>query len=344
MLFAFGCVGGSRAEPPFTVSIQPAVTKARLRGLHAAGPRNIWASGTGGTYLHTSDGSSWKTAVVPGAEALDFRDVHAFDDRSAVLLSSGPGDKSRLYRTEDGGATWKISFTNPDSEGFLDAISFWSRDDGVLFGDPVRGHFTIFLTADGGRNWQRPGAPGMPHSLPGEGAFAASGTCLTTSGPRNAWFVTGGAAGTRAFRSDNGGITWQESATPVKAGEPSAGLFSVAFRDSEHGVAIGGDYKNPDATGAICTYTEDGGKTWILSTRPPAGYRSAVAFVPDISKNQSHTWIATGPTGTDISLDDGATWESIGKEGFHAVSVTSGPVGWAVGDDGRVARIAQTAR
>ena len=63
-----------------------------------------WASGTHGTYLRTTDGgTSWHTAQVPDAEALDFRDVEAFSADLAYLLSAGPGEQSRIYKTTDAG-------------------------------------------------------------------------------------------------------------------------------------------------------------------------------------------------------------------------------------------------
>ena len=86
----------------------------------------------------------------------------------------------------------------------------------------------------------------MPAALPGEGAFAASGTCLVVQGDRNAWFGTGGG---RVFRSTDRGRTWTVHKTPIRAGNGSSGIFSLTFWDADHGVAVGGDYKEPDRTG-----------------------------------------------------------------------------------------------
>src|SRR5690348_15485476 len=79
-------------------------TTAALRGISLVNRNVAWASGTEGTWLRTSDGGGhWQSAHVPGARALDFRGLHAFDARIAVLMSSGPGDKSAVYKTVDGG-------------------------------------------------------------------------------------------------------------------------------------------------------------------------------------------------------------------------------------------------
>jgi photosystem II stability/assembly factor-like uncharacterized protein len=83
---------------------QTSGVQASLRGLAAINSRTAWASGTNGTVLLTTDGATWQRRAVPGAEALDFRDIAAFNSRRAILLAAGPGEKSRLYRTRDAGA------------------------------------------------------------------------------------------------------------------------------------------------------------------------------------------------------------------------------------------------
>ena len=107
-------------------TMQESHTTADLRGIHNVGGGVAWASGTNGTVLRTLDGgATWAAcAVPPDAEKLDFRGVQAFDASTAIVMSSGKGDLSRLYKTTDGCATWKVVFTNPDSDGFFDSIYF----------------------------------------------------------------------------------------------------------------------------------------------------------------------------------------------------------------------------
>jgi photosystem II stability/assembly factor-like uncharacterized protein len=318
---------------------QASGTKARLRGLSVVSEHVAWASGSSGTCLRTSDGgTTWKARPVPGAADLDFRDVHAVDAEVAYLLSIGPGDRSRIYKTRDGGATWTRQFTNPDAMGFFDAIAFWDADHGLIFGDPVDGRFVIFRTDDGGAHWHRPSTDPMPPALAGEGAFAASGTCLVVQGTRKAWFATGGAKVSRVFRSVDRGATWTAHETAVAAGSPSAGIFSLAFHDDAHGIAVGGDYKNPAAPGTRAALTSDGGKTWTpTSERQPAGYRSCVAF---LAGNSRSTLIAVGPDGADQSHDGGRHWTPFGTSGFDTLAFAPGAAsGWAAGDAGSIARV-----
>ena len=314
-------------------------TVARLRGLSVVNEDVAWASGSGATCLRTiNGGKTWDAWEVPGASGLDFRDIHAVDARTAYLLSIGPGEKSRIYKTDDGGVTWTLSFTNRDPQGFLDAIAFWDNERGLALGDPLEGRFLILATDDGGKHWSRISPDGMPTALAGEGAFAASGTCLVVGVDGHAWFGTGGARVARVFRSTDRGRTWTAAETPVRAGSPSAGIFSLAFWDADHGIAVGGDYKKPDEAGRTAARTSDGGRTWIpVPGNAPVGYRSAVALVPG---SAGPTLIAVGPGGTDLSPDAGANWRSLRSGGFDAAAFVSPRVGWAVGEDGRIARFA----
>jgi photosystem II stability/assembly factor-like uncharacterized protein len=317
---------------------QKSGTDARLRGLCVVDSRIIWASGTKGTFLHTTNGGeSWQSGSVPGASGLDFRDVHLFDDQQAHLLSIGDGDKSRIYRTTDGGQSWTLSFQNRDPKGFLDAFAFWDADHGIALGDPIDGRFLIVTTDDAGASWKRQPADALPPALQGEGAFAASGTCLVTQGDRNVWFGTGGAKVARVFRSVDHGRSWTVHETPIRADAASVGIFSLAFATASEGIAVGGDYKRPHQSDHIAARTSDGGRSWATVTGPgPRGYRSCVVFLPESS---GKALVAVGPSGSDFSTDGGATWQPLGDLGFHAVGFAwASDAGWAVGENGLIAR------
>jgi photosystem II stability/assembly factor-like uncharacterized protein len=307
---------------------QQSGTSVSLRGISAVSPNVAWASGAKGSYLRTRDGgASWEFLTMPGAADLDFRDVEGFDDRTAILLSSGSGPESRLYRTRDGGATWSLTLTNPDPKGFWDAMAFWDSSHGIVLGDPVDGHFVILTTSDGGMTWQHEKGP---PAYKDEAAFAASGSCITTRGAHEVWFGTGGPEGGRVFHSTDGGKSWSAARTPLRTGTTS-GVFSLAFSDSLHGIAAGGDYKmESDSTGTLAV-TKDGGKTWTIESAP-SGFRSSVAYVP-----QLRMWISVGTTGSDVSNDGGITWRPFGQ-GFNAVSFAAGSTGWAVGPGGSIAK------
>jgi photosystem II stability/assembly factor-like uncharacterized protein len=311
---------------------QTSSTNVSLRGVAAVSPTVAWASGAGGTFLRTMDGGvTWHVRVVQGAAELDFRGVRALDQNTAWLLSSGPGDKSRIYKTTDGGANWKRLKTNADATGFWDALAFWDARRGVVLGDPVDGHFVILTTDDGGETWTR---RQTPPALSGEGAFAASNSCLTLQERREVWFGTGGISGARVFHSQDAGQTWTVSSTPLGKGSAGTGLFSLAFADSPHGVAVGGDYQKPSDTQENIALTSDDGRTWTAPTGAhPNGYRSSVVYV-----GARRVWIAAGTSGSDISHDGGQTWTAFDSTGYNAVAATGEAV-WAVGPQGHIARL-----
>src|ERR1017187_11022682 len=261
-----------------TFTVQPSGATAALRGVWAVSDTVAWASGSHGTYLRTIDGgATWTASTVPGAEPLDFRDVQGVDANTAYLLSIGKGASSRVYKTTDAGAHWTLSLQNHDAEGFFDEMAFWNPAHGILVGDQVDGQMVAMATEDGGPTWQR---LKMPPALPGEGAFAASGTGITVLGGRDVWIGTGGKNAARVYHPADSGRTWSVAASPIRADSANAGIFSLAFSDAQHGIAVGGDYSKPtEETGNIAV-TSDGGKTWnVPSGTPPRGFRSAVGWL-----------------------------------------------------------------
>lgn len=308
-------------------------THESLRGVSAVSKDVAWASGSHGAYLRTIDGGlHWTASQVAGAESLDFRDVEAFSADTAYLLAAGPGEQSRIYKTSTGGKNWELQFTNPEPKGFLDCMAFWDKEHGIAVGDPVDGKFQIIATDDGGRHWAEL-TPQMPQALADEGAFAASGSCIATQGTRNVWFATGGAAA-RVFRSSDRGRSWQAVATPILHGVPSAGIFSIAFKDAKHGAIAGGDYKQPERGQANLAVTSDGGKSWRLIRTARQGYFSAIAYIPG-----KRDWlIAVGAQVEAISHDGLKSWYSYHPNGFNAVSSKGVDATWAVGAEGKIER------
>ncbi len=322
-------------------SPQRSGSTSELRGLAVLDAHHAWTSGSGGTVLRTQDGERWEKLSVTGAEELDFRDLEVLDASTVVLMSAGPGEASRIYRSVDSGTTWGLVHKNPEKDGFYDAIAFWDARNGILFGDPVDGRFVVRVTGDGGRTWYPPKGMRMPEALPGEGAFAASGTCLTVSkGGREAWFVTGGAKIARVFRTQDRGETWSVAEAPVLAGKATAGLFSVAFSDAMHGFVAGGDYKDAKLAALNGARTEDGGKTWLSAPMAPSGFFSAVVGVP----GNRADFVAVGLAGSAVSHDAGRTWTRWGDLPLNAVAFLDSQIGWAVGPKGTIVKYSGAGR
>jgi photosystem II stability/assembly factor-like uncharacterized protein len=349
-LVAITATTGFTSPPDPSWVLTPTGVTARLRGLSAVSARVAWASGSAGTVLRTVDGGrTWQSVGPPGVADLQFRDIEAFDARHAVALSIGEGELSRIYRTADGGYTWTETFRNTDPLAFYDCMAFFDQRHGLALSDPVDGKFRIVATADGGRSWRVLPSGGMPAALPGEFAFAASGTCLVTAargdddragvardddrgGP--AWFATGGGATARVFRSGDRGRTWTVADTAVPSG-PTAGIYSLAFRDARNGVAVGGDFTTPTVAPDAAAASRDSGRAWVTATAEPGEYRSGSSWVPHAGRRV----LAVGPTGSDVSDDGGRTWRRFDTGSFDSVDCAPDGACWASGEAGRAAKL-----
>ena len=320
--------------------MQESGTTAGLRGIYSVDGKIAWASGTGGTVLKTTDGGEhWTKCAVPDAATdgatLDFRGVQAWDAQTAIVMASGPGDKSRLYKTVNGCKSWKLVLKNADKDGFWDAlIQNRFDEDGFLFGDPVGGQFVLLETADKGATWQKHNHEGL-HALAQEGAFAASNSSIFVDERYGMGFVTGGPNGARMFLDEDDAVDgrFTVQSLPLAGRSASAGGFSIDARDWCCRVVVGGDYGKPNESAGTATWTIDGGKTWTASAKPPHGYRSSVAWSGELK-----AWITAGTNGSDISRDDGKTWAPLDDGNWNALSLP-----FVVGPKGRIARLSISA-
>ena len=315
--------------------MQDSHTSADLRGIYGVGGGVAWASGTNGTVLRTEDGGYlWQTCTIPpGAEHLDFRGVQAFDANTAIVMSSGKGDLSRLYKTTDGCRTWKLLFTNPDKDGFWDAIRFSDLRNGFLLGDPVHNKFVLMATYDGGEHWTRANGRNLEVSDSKSSVFAASNSALLFSAQEpTPSFVTGGPSGAFFYGGlyldkghGEGGLplcgpgidrvppskclasllAFQVLEIAINGENETSGAFSVASAGlREYRVVIvGGDFTRPELGSAA--YLDRKFEGFPPAENPPHGYRSAVAY-----DEAMKTWITVGPNGTDVSTDDGRNWRA----------------------------------
>jgi photosystem II stability/assembly factor-like uncharacterized protein len=252
-------------------------------------------------------------------------------------MSAGNGAASQIYYSGDAGKNWTQQFRNGNSKAFYDCMAFWDDKHGIALSDGVDEIFPLLLTHNG-KDWGLLSEAASPHSRSGEGSFAASGTCLVTRDDRFAWFGTGAAAGgqARVFRTADAGRTWQSADTPI-ATSASAGIATVAFRDTLHGVAMGGNIAKPDTFLVNVAITSDGGVTWETGAIPP--FPGAVYGAAYAVNGPRPALVAVGPRGAAISWDDARTWVLIDTLDYWSVGMGKGGHGWLVGPGGRVRRL-----
>jgi photosystem II stability/assembly factor-like uncharacterized protein len=301
---------------------------------HSSGNRRqiIWASGSNGVILRsTDDGVTWKQLAVSGAPDLDFRGIVGFGEKIAYVMSSGNGEKSRIYKTSDGGVNWRLQYFDNRAAFFLDSLACESNRHCFALSDPVDGKFVILRTNDG-THWRELPRNKMPSPLPNEGAFAASNSSLVIcDGGKNIYFGTGGGNPARVFHSKDGGLSWMASDTPIESGAASSGVFSLACSGGLV-VAVGGDYKDVGKSNRTAAYSTDFGTSWSLTSPSPGGYRSAVF------KLSASEFFAAGPNGADVlRLQDGIKMSCVHSANLNLNAVSFfGKRGWAVGPKGSI--------
>lgn len=331
-------------------------TTADLKGIDAVSDGVAWASGANGVVLHTEDGRTWQACATPSdAASSDFTSIQGFDAQTAVVMSSGKGKLSRVYKTTDGCRSWIKVFDNPNGSGSFESLHRATAVEMYLLGDPVNGKLTMYASHDTGSTWSPFDEPGL--DVPKAAGAVDAGTDSVTNVD---WLLTFGTAGKEAAvytftvtcKENRCSFTWIGKATPVGQNSPLAEVASVAGRTYAGSplqgvtgdvstslvttlVAVGGDPEKPDANTAVAAMSADSGNTWRLAGIQPGGYRSSVAFDP-----QRERFIAVGPNGTDVSSDDGIAWLPLRPGPADATDAdkhwTSISLPYVVGTHGRI--------
>jgi hypothetical protein len=358
LLLAASAFAAAQSTSPPLWQMQDSGTTAGLRGIDSVDGTVAWASGTGGTVFKTIDGGAhWTKCAIPDAAkdgaTLDFRGVQAWDAKTAFVMSSGKGKLSRLYKTKNGCRSWKRVFVNPDNEGFWDALYFDKGKWGWILGDPVKNQFTLFFSEDKGNIWTRQVNKGLRVQPGTQGAFAASNSSLLTDSTI-AFFGSGGLAGAFIYTMNESTICvddcmpaqsdlegrnnkWNRHPVPLGHDSDASGVFSIGERNylanpwrvEQVLLIVGGDYTKPNDSSGTAAWSSDGGDHWTASTTPPHGFRSAVQWSEALK-----VWITVGTNGSDISRDDGKTWQPLDDGNWNALSLP-----FVVGPNGRIARL-----
>lgn len=337
----FCCQDGPRTElhstpsktlvsPELTTHLRP--TNAHIRGLFLISDMIGWASGTNGTVLRMTDGWNWISDSIPGYTHLDFRDIHGFDSINAVVMAAG--DEGRILRTSDGGETWIEVFTDLSEGIFLDGMDFHDSL-GICYGDPLNGTLYGAYSQDYGKSWIKSSMAGFPPTAEGEAGFAASGTGIVVMEDREYTATGGGPAARviRTMRERESDMRIDAVNTPLKS-EEGCGIFSLAFKDPEHGVAVGGCYLDSLSSVGNCAITSDAGNSWTdIDSLPPNGYRSCVAY-----SRGGEFYLTSGRSGIDISFNNGRSWGPLSDEGYFTCALADSS-GWLMGRNGKLARI-----
>lgn len=308
-----------------------------FRGLCAVSNNVVWASGNGGTFARTTDGGkSWQVSKIPGAEDVDFRDIEAFDDKTAIVF--GIESPAKFYKTTDGGKNWRLVYYNDNDDVFFNSAHFRNKKEAIALSDPIDGKFFIIQSSDGGDSWTKLYEESFPKAIEGEGIFSASGSNIAMPEENKIMFVTGCTAA-RVFIFSYNGLSWSYVDAPLESGAGTNGIFSIAMKNDKEGIIVGGDYEKEDQTKTNAALTTDGGKTWkLIEKNKPSGFRECVKYLPD-----SDIVITVGPNGSDISYDGGRSFQRFASYmGLHTLAVSPDGKGcFAAGREGLIVKLVQ---
>ncbi len=309
-------------------------TTCSIRGLSVVNDEVAWLSGSKGRVAFTvNGGKTWKWQQIKGFEQSDFRDIEAFSAKEAILMSSGT--PALILKTTDAGESWKVVYRNDNKAYFLDAMDFADAKTGYVLGDPIDQHFLLLQTNDDGNSWKV--MPNLPPAIPGEAAFAASGTCLRIIKERgNPVIVTGGSTARvlAGVKSKSLIKKWLIENLPVMQGQASRGAFSVAH-EGNNMVIVGGDYQQNKKTDSTTCYYNAKSKSNHYETAGsiPSGYQSCVAYLDNAK------FLSTGTSGSNITTNGGKTWKQIDTVSFNVCQKAKrGTLVLLAGDKGKIAK------
>ncbi len=327
----------------YDVAKTDSLCSGHFRGLFPAKEHIVWVSGTNGSIFRSANaGKSWINCSPENHPNRDFRDIHAWNRRRAVAMSSG--DSAVIISTRNGGKKWTTVYENNTPGIFLDGIDFNGKT-GACLGDPMPVHhdttslrFLLLVSDDAGRSWKEfwPNPP----AFNGEAAFAASGTSIAYVHAGNQHliqWVSGGGSVPRFFTSTRRGkdVLFSDStniqALPLKGGT-GWGAYTMTLA-GDYGVVLGGHYKYFRQGDSTAAWRNPRSGRFEPADSFPNGYRSGSCIDP-----KTGFFYCTGTNGTNVSRSHGRSWEHFSSAGANAVAV-SGRFLWLAGNRGRVQRL-----
>ena len=309
-----------------SVKLLTSGTKTSMRGLSVVDDKTVWVSGSNGMVgLSIDSGNTWKWITVKGYEKTEFRDIEAFDAKTAIIM--GIDSPAYILKTTDAGENWKVVFEDHTSGIFLDAMEFWNDQSGIFIGDPIKNRFVIGRTFDGGKTWRSIPDVNRPIADSGEACFASSGTNVRKLNKGEAIFISGGMSSHLFIRD-------KKIKLPIIQGTSSTGANSIAIKNSNTMMVVGGDFNTKDSSLKNCYISNDAGLTWNAPTIPPHGYRSCIEWL------QKTNWVSCGLNGVDYTTDDGKTFTWISKDGYHVCrKAKKGKAVYFAGGGGRIGKL-----
>ncbi|MGH7466719.1 MAG: hypothetical protein ACRENP_01915 [Longimicrobiales bacterium] len=274
-------------------------------GTGSDGVRSNVSTGRG-VYKTLDAGTTWHFAGLYNAGQIGGVRIHPTNPDIVWVAAYGdifkPNAERGIFKSTDGGKTWKKTLFVADSVGGMDVelqpgnpnvVYAWMnrierKPWSIISGSRLGG---FYKSTNGGNSWTRI-TTGLPNELIGKGNLA-----VTAANPNRIYALVEAKPGGGLYRSDDAGQSWQLV-------NPQGSLVQRPF----YYTTLGADPTNADVVyaGAERFFkSSDGGKT-MQSLRTPHGDNHDIWINP----NNGQTMIQANDGGANVSFDGGRTWST----------------------------------
>ncbi|MFN3648252.1 MAG: VPS10 domain-containing protein [Armatimonadota bacterium] len=294
-------------------------------------PNNRQSSSWGhGVYRSSDAGRTWTHLGLEDTHHIGRIVVHPTDPETVYVAALGhlwgPNKERGLYKSTDGGKSWKNTKLIDADTGFVD-VAIDPRSPNTLYAASYQRRRTAFgfngggpgsglwKTTDGGATWRK-----LTNGLPTQGDVGRIGVNLYRKDPSILYCTVEHQAQGGTYRSDDRGESWRK----VSDTNPRPSYYSKIHVDPNNDQRVW-------LLGAPLYLSEDGGKSWLNDRYRRIHVDFHALWVNPANSNHV---LAGSDGGIHISYDQGRNWDyvnTLALAQFYEVSADNRKPYWVYG-------------